>query len=209
MDRGSANGPIRNILIVWEIVFQDGISLIARAHYMIQWNFFGMQGQKPQSLWNMSGCINRKRISAQKSINSFHINMSNQKPNPGEIIDAMMEKDYFSQWLNLERLEEGPGFCSLKMKIRKEMCNGFEIAHGGIAYSIADSALAFASNSHGDRAVSMETSISHIKSLVTGDIIIARAKEIHRGRRIGIYEVRVEKENGELVALFKGTVFIK
>jgi acyl-CoA thioesterase len=80
--------------------------------------------------------------------------MSNPKPKPSEIIDGMMEKDYFSQWLAVERLEEGVGFCNLKMKIRKEMCNGFEIAHGGIAYSIADSALAFASNSHGVKALS-------------------------------------------------------
>ena len=135
--------------------------------------------------------------------------MDKPKPNPGEIIDGMMEKDYFSQWLALERLEEGIGFCNLKMKIRKEMCNGFDMAHGGIAYSLADSALAFASNSYGDRAVSIDTTISHIRPLVAGDIVIARAKEIHRGNRIGIYEVKVEKENGELVALFKGTVYIK
>jgi acyl-CoA thioesterase len=126
-----------------------------------------------------------------------------------EIIDAMMEKDYFSQWLGVERLEESEGYCKLKMTIRKEMCNGFEIAHGGITYSFADSALAFASNSGGRKAVSMETSISHIKPLKTGDIIIATAIEKNLNNRIGIYEVTVEKENGELAALFKGTVYIK
>src|SRR5882762_2318866 len=125
------------------------------------------------------------------------------------IIDAMMEKDYFSQWLGVERLEESEGYCKLKMEIRKEMCNGFEIAHGGISYSFADSALAFASNSGGRHAVSLETSISHIKPLKIGDIIIATAREKNLNNRIGIYEVRVEKENGELAALFKGTVYIK
>lgn len=135
--------------------------------------------------------------------------MNDEQSKATQIIDGMMKKDYFSQWLGIERLEEGEGFCKLKMEIRKEMCNGFEIAHGGITYSLADSALAFASNSHGRQAVSIETSISHIRPLKTGDVIIASAEEKNLGNRIGIYEVRVEKENGELVALFKGTVFIK
>jgi acyl-CoA thioesterase len=135
--------------------------------------------------------------------------MNDEQSKATHIIDAMMKKDYFSQWLGIERLEEGEGFCKLKMEIRKEMCNGFEIAHGGITYSLADSALAFASNSRGRQAVSLETSISHIKPLKTGDVIIATAEEKNLNNRIGIYEIRIEKENGELVALFKGTVFIK
>jgi acyl-CoA thioesterase len=135
--------------------------------------------------------------------------MSDSKARATAIIDAMMSKDYFSQWLGIERLEEKDGFCKLKMTIRPEMCNGFEIAHGGISYSLADSALAFASNSHGRQAVSVDTSISHIKPLKAGDVIIATAEEKSRSNKIAIYEVRVEKENGELVALFKGTVFRK
>ena len=135
--------------------------------------------------------------------------MSASKTKATAIVDAMMNKDYFSQWLGIERLEERDGFCKLKMTIRKEMCNGFEIAHGGISYSFADSALAFASNSHGRHAVSIETSISHIKPLKTGDVILAIAEEKSRNNKIAIYEVRVEKESGELVALFKGTVFRK
>ncbi|MFI5155119.1 MAG: hotdog fold thioesterase [Chitinophagales bacterium] len=135
--------------------------------------------------------------------------MSIQKANPTAIIDALMARDYFSQWLGIERMEEGEGFCTLRMTIRKEMCNGFEIAHGGISFSFADSALAFASNSHGPHAVSLETSIAHIKPLKTGDIILAKATEIHVGNKIGHYDVRVERESGELVALFKGIVYIK
>jgi acyl-CoA thioesterase len=135
--------------------------------------------------------------------------MANPKSKASEIIDSMMEKDYFSQWLGVERMEEMAGSCTLRMTIRKEMCNGFGIAHGGISFSLADSALAFASNSHGRQAVSLETSISHIKPLKTGDIIVAKAEEIHVSRRIGHYAVTVKRENGELVALFKGTVYIK
>jgi acyl-CoA thioesterase len=125
------------------------------------------------------------------------------------IMDAMMEKDRFSRWLAIERLEEGEGHCRLRMTVRPEMCNGFDIAHGGVSYSFADSAFAFASNSRGRHAVSVETSISHIKPLLAGDTIVAIAEEKSLGNRTAIYEVRVEKENGDLVALFKGTVFRK
>lgn len=128
---------------------------------------------------------------------------------PSQIIDRMMEKDLFSQWLGIDRLEEGNGYCKLQMVVRPEMCNGFTIAHGGIAYSLADSALAFASNSHGRKAVSIETSISHLKPVIPGDTLTATAEEKNLGHRLGIYEVRVENQRGELVALFKGTVFRK
>jgi acyl-CoA thioesterase len=126
-----------------------------------------------------------------------------------KIVDRMMQNDLFSQWLGIERLEEGEGFCRLRMVIREEMCNGFSIAHGGITYSFADSALAFASNSHGRQCVSIETSISHIKPLSPGDIIIADAHEKNISNSIGIYEITIKKQNGELVALFKGTVYRK
>lgn len=126
-----------------------------------------------------------------------------------QIVDKMMEKDFFSQWLGIERLEERKGYSKLKMTIRPEMCNGFNIAHGGISFSFADSALAFASNSHGRHSVSIETSISHIRAIRAGETIIATAQEKNLSNNIGIYEVTVTKENGELVALFKGTVFRK
>ena len=129
--------------------------------------------------------------------------------NATAIIDGMMEKDYFSQWLGIERLDEGAGFCKLRMHIRKEMCNGFEIAHGGITFSLADSALAFASNSHGMKALSIETSISHVRPVKMGDTITATAEEKHLSNRLGIYEVSVVNQKEELVALFKGTVFRK
>lgn len=126
-----------------------------------------------------------------------------------KIVDRMMDKDFFSQWLGIERLGEGEGYCKLKMIVRAEMCNGFEIIHGGITFSLADSALAFACNSHGRQAVSIETSISHIRTVKPGEVLIATAEEKSCTNRIGIYDVRVEKESGELVALFKGTVFRK
>jgi acyl-CoA thioesterase len=132
-----------------------------------------------------------------------------QKSKATKIIDEMISKDLFSRWLGVERLEEHEGFCKLRMTIREEMCNGFGIAHGGITYSLADSALAFASNSHGKHSVSIETSISHIKPLHAGDTITATANLKSLSNRIGIYEVSVEDGRSELVALFRGTVFRK
>ncbi len=126
-----------------------------------------------------------------------------------KVIDQMMAKDGFTAWLGAIRLQEGEGFCALQMTIRKEMCNGFGIAHGGISFSLADSALAFASNSHGQQAVSIETSISHLKPLYKGDTIIATAKEVSLGKSIAVYEVKIKKQDGELVAIFKGTVYRK
>lgn len=124
-----------------------------------------------------------------------------------KIIDAMYKKDDFSQWLGIERLEEGPGYSKVRMTIRKEMTNGFDIAHGGITFSFADSAFAFASNSRGIHAVSIETSISHTKSLKIGDIITAEAIEKNLTRKTGIYNVEVKNQDNEIVALFKGTVY--
>ena len=118
----------------------------------------------------------------------------------------MMAKDYFSQWLGIEVLEVKAGSCKLKMSVRNEMLNGFGIAHGGITYSFADSALAFASNSHGQKAVSVETSISHTKSLKEGDMLIAEAVEEHCSNKIAVYSIKISSHN-EVVALFKGTVY--
>lgn len=117
-----------------------------------------------------------------------------------------MNHDLFSQWLGIEVVEIKSGYACLKMKIKKDMLNGFGIAHGGITYSIADSALAFASNSHGEKCVSLETSISHTQSLKEGDEIIAVAIEDHRSSKIAVYSVKVTSGE-QVVALFKGTVY--
>ena len=128
---------------------------------------------------------------------------------PSQIINQMMQQDAFSNWLGIERISEGSGFCKLQMKVRAEMCNGFGIAHGGISYSIADSALAFASNSLGRHSLSIETSISHFKRIDVGDLLLATAKQVTSGNRIATYQVEIHNQLDELVALFKGTVYIK
>ena len=124
-----------------------------------------------------------------------------------KVVDTMYTNDYFSQWLGIERIKIEPGHCILKLKVRKDLLNGVGIAHGGITYSLADSALAFASNSHGRKAVSIETSISHTEQLKEGDIITATAEETKISNKIGIYHITVTNQKNEKVALFKGTVY--
>lgn len=126
---------------------------------------------------------------------------------PQKVVSKMYESDWFSQWLGIERVKIEQGTCVLRMTVRKEMLNGFGIAHGGITYSLADSALAFASNSHGRMAVSVETSISHTAQLHEGDIITATAEEMSLSNKIGVYQVMVRNQKEEIVALFKGTVY--
>lgn len=126
---------------------------------------------------------------------------------PKKITDKMMEKDAFSQWLGIERVQDAVGTSILQMKVRPEMLNGFEILHGGIAFSLADSALAFAANSHGQMCLSVENSIHYINSCKAGDLIIASAKEVSKSRKIAVYEVEVSKGDGEKVASFRGTVY--
>ncbi len=124
-----------------------------------------------------------------------------------KIVDTMYQNDAFSQWLGIEVVEVKDGYCKLNMTVRKEMLNGFQIAHGGIAYSLADSALAFASNSHGRKSLSVETSISHTVSVKEGDSLIAVSNEISLSPKIGIYLISIKNQNEQEVALFKGTVY--
>jgi len=130
-----------------------------------------------------------------------------EKTQAEKVVQKMYDHDWFSQWLGIEVVEVKEGKCTLRMKIRKEMLNGFSIAHGGITYSLADSALAFASNSHGRKAVSVETGISHTVVLREGDEITAIAEELSLSEKVGVYLIRITNYEDKLVALFKGTVY--
>jgi acyl-CoA thioesterase len=123
------------------------------------------------------------------------------------VVARMYDNDPFSIWLGIERVLVETGKCVLRMTVRNEMLNGFAIAHGGITYSLADSCLAFASNSHGIQSVSVETSISHTKAVKEGDVLTATSQEMSLTRSIGIYHITVTNKRDETVALFKGTVY--
>ncbi len=118
----------------------------------------------------------------------------------------MLSLDPFSQWLGIEILECEVGNCKVAMTVRKEMLNSMGYAHGGITYSLADTAFGFSANTNGRFAVSIETSINHIEALVEGDYIIAEASLESLKNKLGFYIIQVKK--GEmLVALFKGVAF--
>lgn len=119
----------------------------------------------------------------------------------------MYDNDPMSRWLGIERILEEAGKSILKMTVRREMLNGFGIAHGGITYSLADSALAFASNGHGIHAVSIETSISHVKPATEGDVLTAEAREINLSGKTGLYYITITNQHNQAIAHFKGTVF--
>jgi acyl-CoA thioesterase len=126
---------------------------------------------------------------------------------PEQIINKMMASDKMSQWMGIEILNYNPGSVSLKMTVREEMVNGFNVTHGGITYSLADSALAFSANSHGMRSMSIETSISHLKSVHAGDVLTVTTRELTLTRKTGVYIMDIVNQKNELVAHFKGTVY--
>jgi len=123
------------------------------------------------------------------------------------VVTHMMEHDLFSQWLGIEVLEIKEGYSKIKMIVRKEMINGFGIVHGGIAFSLADSAFAFACNNRNVLSVALDTAINFTKPVHVGDILTAEAKELHNGKSTGLYHITVTNQHDHIVALFKGTCF--
>jgi acyl-CoA thioesterase len=128
---------------------------------------------------------------------------------PQQIVQRMMEEDTYSQWLGIEIVHVEAGSCELKAVVREEMLNGHRIAHGGISYALSDSALAFASNSRGQKCVSIETSIAHIAPIQLHDELRVVCTELNCGKSIGRYESLVYNQNNKLIAKFAGTVFRK
>ena len=127
---------------------------------------------------------------------------------PTEIVQGMLDNDAFSQLLGMEINTLELCYCQLTCPVTAQTTNGFGIAHGGLTYALADSALAFASNSRGFQCVSIDTQIAHLAKVQRGDHLTASCTELHRGKRTGVYEVRIENQDHRLVAYFKGTVFV-
>jgi acyl-CoA thioesterase len=126
---------------------------------------------------------------------------------PQQVVNHMLQHDAFSQWLGITVLDIKEGYSKIKMTVRPEMMNGLGIVHGGIAFSLADSAFAFACNNRNVLSVALDTSINFLKPVHVGDVLTAEAKELHNGRRTGLYHVTVINQNEHVVAIFKGTCF--
>jgi len=124
-----------------------------------------------------------------------------------KVVDKMMDHDAFSQWMDVKVLDIKEGYSKIQMTIRKEMVNGFGIVHGGLPFSLADSAFAFACNNRNNLSVALDVTITFTKAVNVGDTLIAEAKEVHNGRSTGVYLITVTNQKNEQVALFKGTCF--
>ena len=127
--------------------------------------------------------------------------------NPASVVEHMMKNDLFSQWLGIEVLDIKEGYSKIRLVVRPEMINGFGIVHGGIAFSLADSAFAFACNNRNNLSVALDTAINFTKPVHVGDELTAEAKEIHNGKSTGLYHISITNQRNHLVAFFKGTCF--
>jgi acyl-CoA thioesterase len=124
-----------------------------------------------------------------------------------QALAAMLEKDHFTRWLGIIIDEHKEGYCRLHFTIREEMLNGFGIVHGGVLFSAADSAFAFACNSYGVLSVALDASITFVKAAVEGEIIFVGAKELHNGRKTGFYDIVLTNQQSDLIAAFRGTAY--
>jgi len=124
-----------------------------------------------------------------------------------KIVDWMLNNDRFSKWLGIKIKNIETGKVTLELEITEIMLNGFDILHGGIAFALADSALAFASNSHGRRAVSLEALINYTAPVYVGDTLTAIAEESNLTNNTAVYDITIYNQHQRKVALFRGTVY--
>jgi acyl-CoA thioesterase len=129
--------------------------------------------------------------------------MSDAQATAKRSADAMWAGDRASRDLDMEILDVGPGTATLAMTVSDAMVNGHDTAHGGFIFALADSAFAFACNSYGETTVAAHCSITFIRPGRRGDRLIAKAREVSRSGRSGIYDVQVSVE-GETIAEFRG-----
>ncbi len=128
-------------------------------------------------------------------------------PSAVNVVNTLVRRDLFSQWLGIEVLEAAVGKAVLRMTIRDEMVNGFGTSHGGILFSLADSALAFATNACGVLSVAVDCSISFPVAVRPGDVLTATAIEQSTTKRLAFCDVSVRNQADVIVGHFRGTVY--
>jgi len=119
-------------------------------------------------------------------------------------VESLYVRDRASQGLGMRIVEVAPGRASLRMIVRPDMVNGHKICHGGLVFTLADSAFAFSCNSHNDNTVAAAASIDFLAPSFEGDELTAVATELWRSGRSGLYEITVTNQRGERIALFRG-----
>lgn len=119
----------------------------------------------------------------------------------------MEQQDRFARLLGIELRQVAPGYCQVSLKVTTDMLNAVGITHGGVTFTLADFAFAVASNSHGKAAVAITAQINYPSASRVGEQLVAEARESSKTGRTGLYNIEVRKADGELVALFTGTVY--
>lgn len=127
---------------------------------------------------------------------------------PAEAVkELMLRHDTFSQLLGLQVAEVSAGYCRLHFVVRPDMLNGFGSLHGGATFAAADTAFAFACNSHGRQSVGLTVTIDYLEAGQIGDVITVEAREESLKHKVGVYQVRAVNQAGVVLALFKGTAY--
>jgi len=137
--------------------------------------------------------------------------MNDAAPGAQALADAVHEqmyaRDHAAQALGITVEAIGPGFARCRMAVRQDMVNGHATCHGGITFTLADAAFAYACNACNRATVAQGAQISFIAPARLGEVLIASAREQSRSGRIGIYDVEVARDDGTVVALFRGTSY--
>ena len=126
---------------------------------------------------------------------------------PLKIVLDLLKNDPFSQWMGIKIEEAGEGFVRISCKVTANMLNGFKVAHGGIIFSLADTALAFAAATSGQPSLALDHSISFTRKVESGEELTATAKKVNLTRKTGLYIAEVRNSSGEINAVLKGTVY--
>ena len=126
---------------------------------------------------------------------------------PLDLAQYMLNQDHFSQWMGIKLIEVREKYCLIEMPVKQEMINGLRTVHGGVTFSLADSALAFSSNNTNEASVALNCTINFTKAVKLGDTLFAESILISDTRKTGIYDISITNQNKELVASFRGTVY--
>lgn len=133
--------------------------------------------------------------------------MTDLQEEPIKIIKNLLKNDPFSQWLGIEVVEADHGICSVKCQVTGLMLNGFKVVHGGIIFSLADTALAFSAATAGRVALALDNSISYTKKAFLGDTLTARSEAVNLTYRTGLFDIKVLNQSSDIIAVMKGTVY--
>lgn len=133
--------------------------------------------------------------------------MADSTQSPLQIVRELLINDPFSKWMGVEIIEVEKGSCTIKCPVNESMLNGFDVVHGGIIFSLADTALAFSAATEGRVALALDNSISYTKKAHLGDTLTARSEAVNITYRTGLFDIKVHNQSSDIIAVMKGMVY--